>query len=73
MIGDLRQANKETTKYKRQFNDLEEEMQCTIGSYKALIEQLQSGDQSQGNSLRVEIDKLQREVETIQARSNKDK
>ena len=48
-------------------------MQCTIESYKALIEQLQTGDQTQGNTLKMEIEKLQREVQNMQARANKDK
>ena len=37
-INHLKQEQKETVKYKKQYNDLEDEMQATINSYKSIIE-----------------------------------
>jgi len=38
-INHLKQEQKETHKYKKQFNELEDEMTATITSYKSIIEQ----------------------------------
>jgi len=43
----LKTEQKETHKYKKQFNELEDEMQATINSYKSIIEQFQSSDSNQ--------------------------
>ena len=49
-------------KYKRQFNDLEEEMATTIESYKAIIDQIKEGDASETGSLRSEVMRMQNEL-----------
>ena len=46
-------------------------MQTTIGSYKTIIENLQMGDQSSHNILKVEMSKMQSQMEHIDSVRNK--
>jgi len=57
-LQNLKLAEAETKRFKQQFNDVEDEMQTTIASYKNIIENLQSGDSSSQGNLKVEIDKM---------------
>ena len=70
-LGDLKNQEKETIKYKKQFNDLESEMQVTIDSYKAIVEQVQQTPEKQVNDLKKEIENMQRQIANLNGQRNK--
>lgn len=47
-------------RYKKQFRDIEEEMQTTIASYQDVIAKLQSGDTKNLDKYKEEIDHMQK-------------
>ena len=61
----------ETGRYKKQFNELEEEMQCTIESYKNIISQLHDGDSSNLGKFKQEIENMQKEIQSLESQRNK--
>lgn len=46
-------------------------MQTTIGSYKNIIEQIQSGDTQSVSKFKVEIDVMQKEIQSLESQRNK--
>jgi preprotein translocase subunit YajC len=54
----LKVAEQETQKYKQQYHDVEEEMQTTIESYKNIIQNIQSGEDSSSNNLKFELENM---------------
>lgn len=70
-IMQVRLQQRETQKFKRQFNDLEEEMACTIQSYKNIIEQFQTGDTNQHQSLKNELSEMQNQIQQLESQRNK--
>ena len=59
-IKSVKTQERETARYKRQFQELEEEIATTIASYQNIIAQVQNGDTQNLEKFKEEIDSMQK-------------